>query len=273
MADRVGHSSKAVRDKIRAAGLGSARVTEGYSIRQICKDLGISHHTVRRFILNEWLIMQGGRITEESYRRLCRIHADEFNWESLTDAEVQRVFRAVDGFELGLRKRNRALICLLVEAGLRASEITALQVSDVQLHSAGVVRVFAGKSEPPREIQIAAPLVATLRDLMASMPDRIPGQSLFSDVSGQGLRSSVIAQVVADVGRRAKALRIRLTPAILRHTFAERYLLRKRGNVIELHDVLGNASVQTTFIYARRCGIDLPSETFRTTEREDFNEA
>ena len=143
MADRVGHSSKAVRDKTRAAGLGSARVTEGYSIRQICKDLNVSHHTVHRFILSGWLLMQGGRITEESYRRLCRVHENEFNWESLTDAEVERVFRAVDRFELGVRKRNRALICLLVEAGLRASEITALEVSDVQLHSAGVVRFLA----------------------------------------------------------------------------------------------------------------------------------
>src|SRR2546427_11040611 len=93
-----------------------------YSIRQICKDLNVSHHTVHRFILSGWLLMQGGRITEESYRRLCRVHENEFNWESLTDAEVERVFRAVDRFELGVRKRNRALICLLVEAGLRASE-------------------------------------------------------------------------------------------------------------------------------------------------------
>jgi integrase len=254
-------------------GLGSARVTEGYSIRQICKDLGISHHTVRRFILNEWLIMQGGRITEESYRRLCRFHTDEFNWESLTDTEVERVFRAVDGFELGIRKRNRALICLLVEAGLRVSEITALQLSDLQLHSAGVMRVFDRKSEPPREIPISVPLFAALRDHIASMPDRIAGRSLFSDISGQPLRSSVMAEVVADVGRKARVLRIRLTPAILRHTFAERYLLRRRGNVIELHDVLGNASLQTTFIYARRCGIELPSETFRTTERDDFDAA
>ena len=219
MADRVGHSSKAVRDKIRAAGLGSARVTEGYSIRQICRDLNVSHHTVHRFILSGWLFIQGGRIREESYRRLCRVHEDEFNWESLTDAEVERVLRAVDGFELGVRKRNRALICLLVEAGLRASEIAALQLSDVALHSAGIVRVFGGKSEPPREIQISARLFAALRDHIESMPDRTSGQSLFSDISGQPLRSSVIAEILADVGRKAKVLRIRLKPAILRHTF------------------------------------------------------
>jgi integrase/recombinase XerC len=206
-----------------------------------------------------------------SYRRLCRIHADEFNWESLIDAEVERVLRSIDGFEVGVRKRNRALVCLLVEGGLRASEITGLQVSDVQLHSAGVIRVFGGKSEPPREIQISAPLFSALRNYIASMRDRIPGQFLFSDLSGQRLCPSAIAKIVADVGRKANVLRIRLTPAILRHTFAERYLLRKRANVIELHDVLGNASLQTTFIYARRCGIELPSETFRTTERDDFD--
>ena len=269
MADRVGHSSKAVRDKIRAAGLGSARVTEGYSIRQICRDLNVSHHTVHRFISSGWLFIQGCRIREESYRRLCRVHEDEFNWESLTDAEVERVLRAVDGFELGVRKRNRALICLLVEAGLRASEIAALQLSDVALHSAGIVRVFGGKSEPPREIQISAPLFAALRDHIASIPERISGQALFPNISGQPLRSSAIAEVVAGVGRKAKVLRVRVTPAIFRHTFAERYLRHKRGNIIELHDVLGNASLQTTFIYARRCGYDLPSETFRTTERDD----
>jgi len=272
MAERVGHSRKAVRDKIRAAGLGSARVTEGYSIRQVCKDLNVSHHTVHRFILNEWLAMQGRRITEESYRRLCRFHADEFNWESLTEAEVERVFRAVDASELAVRQRNRALVCVLVEGGLRASEITALQLSDIQLHRPGVVRVFGGKLEPPREIQISVPLLTALRDHIASIPDRTPGQALFSDISGHALRSSAVLEVLADLGRKAKVLRIRLTPAILRHTFAERYLRRKRGNVIELHDVLGNASLQTTFIYARRCGTELPSETFKTTERDELDD-
>ena len=145
-------------------------------------------------------------------------------------------------------------------------------MSDVQLHNAGVVRVFGGKSEPPREIQISARLFAALRDHIESMPDRISGQSLFFDISGQPLRSSDIAEVLADVGRKAKVLRIRLKPAILRHTFAERYLRRKRGNVIELHDVLGNTSLQTTFIYACRWGTTLPPETFRTTERDDYDD-
>jgi hypothetical protein len=39
-----------------------------------------------------------------------------------------------------------------------------------------------------------------------------------------------------------------------------------------LHDALGNASLQTTFIYARRCGTELPSETFKTTERDELDD-
>jgi integrase len=272
IAERVGHSRKAVRDKIRSEGLGSARLTEGYSIRQACRDLNVSHHTVRRFIANEWLTTQGGRITEESYRRFCRNHTDELNWESLTDAEVERVFRAIDESEPEIRKRNRAVVCLLVEAGLRVSEITALQMSDIRLHRAGAIRVFGGKSEPPREIPISKPLFAALREHVASIPERWRSQPLFTKDSRQPLRSSSISEVIAALSRKAKIVRIRLTPTILRHTFAERYLRLRRGNVIKLHDVLGNASLQTTFIYARRCEMEVPAETFRTRERDDFDD-
>jgi integrase len=89
---------------------------------------------------------------------------EEINWESLTDAEVERVFRAIDESELEIRKSNRAVVCQLVEAGLRVFEITALQLSDIRLHREGAIRVFGGKSEPPREIPISGPLFAALRD-------------------------------------------------------------------------------------------------------------
>jgi site-specific recombinase XerD len=261
IAERVGHSRKAVRDKIRAEGLGSARVTEGYSIHQVCKDLNVSHHTVSRFVRNNWLTIQGGRITEESYRRLCRMHADELNWQSLTEAEVERLFRAVDESEIEVRKRNRALTYLLLEAGIRSAEIMALQPSDIQLHRPGLIRVFAGKSELPREIQITETLFPVLRDHIAANTAHALHVPLFSDASGQPLRAAVITEVLADIGKNAKIFRIRVSPTILRHTFAERFLRLKRGNVIELHDLLGNASLQTTFIYARRCGVAIPAET------------
>src|SRR4051812_46729712 len=64
----------------------------------------------------------------------------------LTDAEVHALLRAAGASTHGLARRNYALVQLLVQAGLRIGEVSALRLSDIVLRDrTGSVRVRHGK--------------------------------------------------------------------------------------------------------------------------------
>ncbi len=65
---------------------------------------------------------------------------------TLTRAEVQSLLAQCDGTEVGTR--NRALVSLLVDSGLRASEVCRLKVGDVALESGLLVVIGKGFQYP-----------------------------------------------------------------------------------------------------------------------------
>jgi site-specific recombinase XerD len=69
----------------------------------------------------------------------------------LTDAEIARLLKACDGPQLR-DKRDRAMVALLAETGLRAAELLALDVTDLDLDAClvTVTRGKGGKSRRPR---------------------------------------------------------------------------------------------------------------------------
>jgi integrase/recombinase XerD len=71
----------------------------------------------------------------------------------LTDVEIRRLLSACDGSHL-LDRRDRALVALLAETGLRAAEMLALNVDDIDLDSASV-RVIRGKGGKGRRVRFS----------------------------------------------------------------------------------------------------------------------
>ena len=78
---------------------------------------------------------------------------------------------------------------------------------------------------------------------------------LFPGYSGHGLRDRSIGEVVKRAGRRAGLSR-RLSPHMLRHTFATR-LLRRGVNLRVIQELLGHAQITTTQIYTHVVSQDL----------------
>ncbi len=135
-------------------------------------------------------------------------------------------------------KRNTALVLLLLDTGLRAGEVCALRIDDVDLEGRKVT-VRSGKGGKGRQVPLSHQTVAALEAWLEIHPRKT--DSLFM-LGIYGLRS-----LMRRLGKRAGIGK--LYPHALRHTFATHY----EGSVSDLQMILGHADVSTTVrIYRHR---------------------
>lgn len=154
--------------------------------------------------------------------------------------------------EADLYIRDRCIVLLMLYAGLRLAEVEGLKRGAVDL-VAREVRVI-GKGDKERVI----PLHDRLREVLAEWIETTPGtrqDPLFDGYGGTALGRRAISDVIQHAGE-AAGLSRRLSPHMLRHTFATR-LLRKTGNLRVVQELLGHASVATTQIYTEVVRDDL----------------
>jgi integrase/recombinase XerC len=148
-------------------------------------------------------------------------------------------------------RRDRALVELLYGAGLRVSELSQLDVRDVDL-ARGDVRVF-GKGGAERVVPLPSEarraLTAYLDGREAGKAARLP---LFTALRARGGAWRRLG--VRDVRRvlraraRAAGLEGRVHPHRLRHSYAT-HLLDMGADLREIQELLGHASLATTEKY------------------------
>jgi integrase/recombinase XerD len=166
----------------------------------------------------------------------------------LTVAEAAAVVEApATATPAGLR--DRAMLEVLYGAGLRVSELTGLDVDDVDLDD-GVVRVL-GKGGKERDVPIGgAARHAVGAYLAAGRPAFASARSrgaLFLNARGGRITRQSSARIL-DRHAHAAGIRRRVTPHDLRHSFAT-HLLEGGADVRVVQELLGHASVATTQIY------------------------
>ena len=145
--------------------------------------------------------------------------------------------------------RDRALLETLYASGLRASEVTSLELSDLDLE-AGVLRA-RGKGSKERIVPVGRAARAALRAYLERGRPKLAGQSAPSQVFLNGRGAPLSRQGLHGIVTRyarAAGLGGRLTPHTLRHTFAT-HLLAGGCDLRSLQEMLGHADVSTTQIY------------------------
>ncbi len=92
---------------------------------------------------------------------------------ALKRGEVLAFLRTADASPHGLAKRNVALVQLLLQTGLRVSEVAALKHADLQLGArAGSVKVRAGKGLKFRRLPLNATARRALQNYLVVKPGR-----------------------------------------------------------------------------------------------------
>lgn len=185
--------------------------------------------------------------------------------QSLTESEVHALLKAAGETMHGLSKRNYALVQLMVQVGLRVSEVSALKSGDIHLQNrSGILRVQQGKGGKQREVPLNATTRRAIQSYLETQDNKKKNEPLFLSTEGTALSVRAIQAVMSSLVRRAKIKRIKVSAHSLRHTFAIMYLKQNPGKIVELASLLGHDSLDTTSIYTRPSREDLADDLERS---------
>jgi integrase/recombinase XerC len=147
-------------------------------------------------------------------------------------------------------QRDRAIMEVLYASGLRVSELVSLNLSNVDLRHREL-RVW-GKGGKERLALLGEPACRALkRYVRDGRPQFIKGnkatKALFLSRLGTRLSTRSVSNILHKYAKLA-GLRMRVTPHILRHTFAT-HLLDGGADLRTVQELLGHADLSTTQIY------------------------
>ena len=205
--------------------------------------------------------------------------------ESFTREEIERILQACEfscvvktnrrrpyKMQRPTYRRDKALTMFLLDTGLRASELCALRVGDIDMKT-GEVTVRHGKEggakgAKGRTVYAGKGARRTLwRYLVEREDGEETGASLFVTVKDSPLNKDSLRLLIGRLGKKAGLSKCH--PHMFRHTFAINYL-RSHGDVLTLQALLGHSSLEMVKRYARVAKIDLQRSHGRSSPVDNW---
>jgi integrase/recombinase XerD len=168
----------------------------------------------------------------------------------LTTQEIDALLTAPD-LSARTGRRDRALLLVAVQTGLRVSELTGLRRTDVVLGT-GAHLNCTGKGRKQRATPLTTETAKVLRAWMNECPGQ-PNDPLFPGPRAGPLSRDAISRIVArhaiNAARTCPSITTKKpTPHVLRHSCAVQ-LLRAGVDIAVIALWLGHESIRTTDIY------------------------
>ncbi len=186
--------------------------------------------------------------------------------EPLSKEQVGAILKACDGTREAKTKgraqftmrrdnalRDKAIIMVLLDAGLRAGELCALTIGDVDL-SSGRILIREGKGGKGRLAYLGKQARRALWRYLSQRQETKRTDWLFLTREDRPLTPDRLVKLFRNLGERAGV--DNLHPHRLRHTFATQFL-RNGGNLLGLQRLLGHASLEMVRRYAVIAEVDL----------------
>ena len=173
-------------------------------------------------------------------KALFRVQAPQKLPTVLTQEEVARLLESASC------AKHKAALSVAYGAGLRASEVVSLKVSDID-SARMVLRVEQGKGRKDRHAMLSPMLLDILREwwrIGRPVAWLFPGQNPVNPMTTRQLnRICHAAAHVAEIGKRVSL-------HTLRHSFAT-HLLEQDIDIRVIQVLLGHAKLNTTALYTR----------------------
>lgn len=170
---------------------------------------------------------------------------------SLSRPEEEALLAAPD-CATWLGRRDHALLMLVLQTGLRVSELRELRCQDVVLGTSGPHVRCRGKGRKERCTPLTRPTVSVLRAWLIDRAGR-PSDPAFPSRRGTMLSRDAVERLISKHAEAAAAVcptlrGKRVTPHVLRHTTAVS-LLRAGNDRAVIALWLGHESIETTQMY------------------------
>jgi site-specific recombinase XerD len=156
--------------------------------------------------------------------------------KAVTPEDITKLLNALNGRDFN-SIRNKALLLMALDTGLRLSEITNLKLSDIRSE---IITVL-GKGSKQRIVRIGAKAQKAIWRYMTVRQQVDTGcDSIWVSRDGSALTVDGVHQMIVKLGKR---LGISVSPHKLRHSFAL-YYLRNGGDVFTLQTLLGHSTLE-----------------------------
>ena len=174
--------------------------------------------------------------------------------------------REISRFKLTVSEFNdpivKPLTTMMLETGVRVSEICNMDVDDVDLDDLSAL-ILGGKGEKDRTVLFTDLTAEGIQEWMVERRIRAEKQvkeerqALFLTKNGHRITPRWVQKLMDRIADRAEIKRSRLTPHTLRHTFASG-LLERGADLVTIQRLLGHASIATTRVY-----LEISDQTLR----------
>lgn len=167
---------------------------------------------------------------------------------AFTQKEIKKLLAVLDRDASGAKRhsalRDRAIVMVLLDAGLRASELCSLTIGD---YNAGTGRLHViGKYGKERFVVIGSRTQRALWRYLATR-ENTAGAPLFATRSGGHMTRTDLRHLLVRLGKRAGVAGVH--PHRFRHTFAITFL-RNGGALAVLKELLGHETLEMSLHYA-----------------------
>lgn len=219
----------------------AAEVQQGKSPRTIARYLS----TYRQYY--RWLLREGTISTDP----VALIESPKVGRglpKALTEEQVEALLGAPDT-DTSLGQRDRAMLELMYATGLRVSELTGLELANVNLNQ-GVIRVI-GKGQKERLVPVGDAAHESLKAYLASGRGELLKGVQTNSVFVTNRKAGMTRQAFWYMVRRYAAqcgITQKLSPHMLRHSFAT-HLLNHGADLRVVQLLLGHSDLSTTQIY------------------------
>jgi len=235
-------------EKSLLLGAADRLVLRGFLARLRERDLGrrtlarkvASLRSLYRFLVSEGLVKGNPTLTLRSPRLTRKLP------NVLDETQAEHLLRGTGRSEW-LRLRNWTILEVLYSTGMRAAELVALDLDDLDLLSE--VAVAHGKGKKERLVPLGRFACAVLKNYLEARKDvaEVSQRAVFVNGKGGRLTTRTIRRIVREAARRC-GLPNSVTPHTLRHSFAT-HLLDRGADLRSVQELLGHENLSTTQLY------------------------
>jgi len=175
---------------------------------------------------------------------------------TFTQEELRRLMAAIDT-RTALGHRDYTMIITFLDTGMRCSELTGLNVDDVN-REARLLKV-RGKGAKERMVPFGKKVQHALwKYLTFYRPEPLMSryENVFLTKDGKPLTKERVEGIVEYYGRKASITGVRISPHTFRHTFAVMFL-RNGGDVFSLQRIMGHSTLDVLRIYVNMAQADI----------------
>lgn len=226
----------------------------------------LNHHNVLAALYSWAVSRRPPLVKEHLLRQIQRPKPEKRVIQPLSKAEVLKLLSVVGTSNAYSRpgkrtcanalpdaQRNRCIILVLVDTGMRASELCNLKISDANLKTLRLIIFGKGKKE--RQVRICPRTADALWAYLAEQrKDARMGDPLFITRNQTPLTRDRLAHILVNISKRAGIENAH--PHRFRHTFAIEYL-RNGGDPYTLQELLGHETMDIVKRYLQIAQVDL----------------